>query len=317
MTDDMFTAIREAIESHNPIIIHRHSSPDGDALGSQIGLKHLIRANYPDKTVYAVGDAAGRYAFMADSVMDAVPDDAYRTALAIILDTSGRALISDKRYETALASARIDHHLFIEQIAQVEAIDSSYESCCGLITEMAIECGWKMTAVAAQSLYTGMVTDSGRFRFDSTSARTFRLAAYLREYPIDTDELYRNLYAGSLEQAKLRARFVEKITLTPHNVAYIYTTREEMAALDADLFSISRGMVSVMNDIAGIDIWANFTEAEDGVLCELRSSRFNINLIAVKYGGGGHKKASGATLHSRDEAMQMLEDLDRFAEENA
>ena len=93
-------------------------------------------------------------------------------------------------------------------------------------------------------------------------------------------------------------------------------TREEMAQINTDLFSISRGMVSVMNDIAGVDIWANFTEADEGVFCELRSSRFNINPIAVKYGGGGHKKASGATLHSRGEAMQMLNDLDKMAEEN-
>ena len=312
----MFEAIREAIEAHDPIIIHRHSSPDGDALGSQIGLKHLILTNYPGKTVYVVGDEAGRYAFMADTDMDVVPDEAYRTALAIILDTSGRALISDKRYETAKSTARIDHHLFIEQIAQYEAIDSTYESCCGLITQMAIECGWKMPDIAAQSLYTGMVTDSGRFRFDSTTARTFRLASYLMEHPIDTDEIYHNLYSSTLEQAKLRARFVQIIALTPHRVAYIYTTKEEMASLDADLFSISRGMVSVMNDIAGVDIWVNFTEADEGVFCELRSSRFNINPIAVKYGGGGHKKASGATLHSRGEAMQMLNDLDKMAEEN-
>ena len=312
----MFEAIREAIEAHDPIIIHRHSSPDGDALGSQVGLKHLILENYPGKTVYAVGDAAGRYAFMADTVMDQVPDQAYETALAVILDTSGRSLISDSRYQTARATARIDHHLFIETIAQFEAVDSSFESCCGLVTQMAIECGWRMPDIAAQSLFTGMVTDSGRFRFDSTSARTFRLAAYLMEHPIDTNELYRQLYATTLEQAQLRAAFVRKIQLTPRRVAYIYTTRAEMAALNADLFSISRGMVSVMNDIAGVDIWANFTECEEGVLCELRSSRFNINPIAVKYGGGGHMKASGATLKSREEALQMLSDLDKMAEEN-
>ena len=113
----------------------------------------------------------------------------------------------------------------------------------------------------------------------------------------------------------MQFRFIQKIQLTPHGVAYIYTTREEMARLSADLFSISRGMVSVMNDIKGVDIWANFTEAEQGVLCELRSSRYNINPVAVKYGGGGHMKASGATLKSREEAMQMLADLDKMTEE--
>ena len=89
-----------------------------------------------------------------------------------------------------------------------------------------------------------------------------------------------------------------------------------MAGLKADLFSISRGMVSVMNDIRDVDIWVNFTESEQGVLCELRSGRYNINPIAVKYGGGGHMKASGAAVKDRAEAMRMLSDLDRMAEEN-
>lgn len=313
----MFEAIERAIRAHDPIIIHRHSSPDGDALGSQVGLKHLILENYPGKTVYAVGDGAGRYAFMADTVMDDIPDAAYENALAVILDTSGRNLISDGRYALAPVTARIDHHLFIEQIAQLEAIDSTFESCCGLIAAMAQECGWKMPLLAAQSLFTGMVTDSGRFRYDSTSARTFRLAAFLMQQPIDTNEIYRCLYASDLDQVKLRARFIEKIALTEHRVAYIYTTRQEMEALQADTFSISRGMVSVMNDIQGVDIWVNFTEAEQGVMAELRSSRFNINPVAVKYGGGGHMKASGATLKDREEALRMLADLDRMAEEEA
>ena len=313
----MFEAILKAIEAHDTVIIHRHASPDGDALGSQVGLKHLILENYPGKNVFAVGDAAGRYAFMADTVMDEVPDEAYKNALAIVLDTSGRNLISDRRFETAKTTARIDHHLFIEPICRIEVTDSSFESCCGLIAAMARECGWRMPALAAQSLFTGMVTDSGRFRYDSTTLRTFRLAAYLMEQPIDTSEIYRQLYAADLEQIKLRAAFTQKITLTEHGVAYIYTTREEMAAIGSDLFSISRGMVSLMNDIRGVDIWVNFTEAEQGVLCELRSGRHNINPIAVKYGGGGHMKASGATVRDREEAMRMLSDLDKMAEENA
>ena len=68
-----------------------------------------------------------------------------------------------------------------------------------------------------------------------------------------------------------------------------------------------------MSDLRGVDIWANFTETEEGVLCELRSARFNINPIAVKYGGGGHAKASGATVKDKETAMQMLADLDALA----
>ena len=312
----MFEEIVRAIEAHDTIILHRHTTPDGDALGSQIGLKHLILENYPGKTVYTVGDTAMRYAFMADSVMDEIPDEAYLDALAVILDTSGRNLISDGRYALAKTTARIDHHLFIEQIAQIECIDTSYESCCGLVAQMAVESGWRLNLLAAQSLFTGMVTDSGRFRYDSISARTYRLAAFLMEQPIDTAAIYRDLYVSDLEQVKLRAHYTEKIQLTEKGVAYIYTTREEMKTVGTDLFSISRGMVNVMNDIKGVDIWVNFTEVEQGVLCELRSSKYNINPIAVKYGGGGHMKASGATLKDREEAIAMLRDLDAMTEEH-
>ncbi len=310
----MFEQVLKAISDHQVIIIHRHTNPDGDALGSQIGLKHIILANFPGKTVYTVGDEAGRYAFMADSTMDVIPDEAYEGALAVILDTSARKLISDDRYPMAEMTVRMDHHLFCEKIADIEVVDSACESCCGLITDFCMSCDLTLPAEAAVALYTGMVTDSGRFRYDSVSARTYKAAAFLMQHPIDTNEMYRNLYANDYEQMRLRAQFVMKIQFTKRNVAYIYTTQEEMAACASDLFGISRGMVSTMADIRGVDIWVNFTETERGVLCELRSSRFNINPIAVKYGGGGHAKASGATVKDRAEAMAMLADLDAMME---
>ena len=72
-------------------------------------------------------------------------------------------------------------------------------------------------------------------------------------------------------------------------------------------------MTNTMADIRGVDIWVNFTESDKGVLCEIRSSKYNINPIAVKYGGGGHAKASGATVADRDTAMAMLADLNAIA----
>ncbi len=308
----MFSQLLHAIKSHDTVILHRHKNPDGDALGSQIGLKHIILENFPEKTVCMVGDAAKRYDFMEDSVMDDVPDAAYQGALAVILDTSATALISDERYALANATARVDHHLFCEKIAEIEVLDTSFESCCGLIAEFARAESLRVPPLAAQSLLTGMVTDSGRFRYDSTTARTFQLASFLMERGVNLDAIYRPLYAGDFEQLQLRAQFIMKIQRTPHGVAYIYTTLDEMKALSADSFAISRGMVGVMADIKGIDIWVNFTETEQGVLCELRSSQYNINPVAAKYGGGGHMKASGATVKDREEAMHMLNDLNQL-----
>lgn len=303
------------IAQHEVIVLHRHKNPDGDALGSQIGMKHIILENFPGKTVYMTGDEAGRYAFMEDSRMDDVPDEVFPRALSIILDCSAPHLISDNRYLQAGALFRVDHHLFCGALATAEWVDSSFESCCGLIAHFCMEKKLRLNAVAANALYTGMVTDSGRFRYDATSARTLRCAAFLLENGVNIAEIYRSLYATELEQLQLRARYTLKIQFTKAHVAYIYTTLEEMEQIGADEFSISRGMVSVMSDIRGVDIWANFTETSRGVLCELRSDCHNINPIAVKYGGGGHAKASGATLPDRETALAMLNDLDALMEE--
>ena len=133
----MFKDILELIKKYDRIIIHRHSKPDGDALGSQLGLKYILQENFPEKQILIVGDMSSYISFMEGAQMDTVPDEAYQGALAIVLDTSAPHLIYDDRYRTAEATARFDHHLFVEKICDTEVVDTSFESCCGLITELA------------------------------------------------------------------------------------------------------------------------------------------------------------------------------------
>lgn len=312
----MFEAIMQELRAYDTVIIHRHSRPDGDAMGSQIGLKHILKENFPEKTVYVVGDDPRFFGFIKDSRMDDIPDSCYDGALAVILDTGAPALISDSRYALAARSVRLDHHIFSGRIADEEVVDTSFESCCGLVTALAVESGLRLNPLAAAALYTGMVTDSGRFRYDGTTARTFALASKLLEQKIDTNQIFRNLYADKFESKVLKAKFILKIQFTENRVAYIYTTKEELQELGVDIFTVSRGMVNTMADIQGTEIWANFTETDEGVICELRSADKNINPIAVKYGGGGHAKASGATVANRETAMAMLAELDAMIGEN-
>lgn len=311
----MYKEVINLIERFNRIIIHRHSKPDGDALGAQIGLKEIIKENYPNKKVYVVGDMTSRYSFMGE--MDNIPDSFYSDALAIVCDSSEQFLINDERYKNARKIIKIDHHLFREAFGDIDLVDDSFESCCGLIADIAYENNLIVNEDAATALYIGMVTDSGRFRFDSTTPRTFKLAAKLLESNINILDIYNNLYNDDLETIMLRAKFTLKMKFTEHNVAYIMTTKEEMNELNVDLFTISRSMVNTMAGIRGIDIWVNFTEdpSSNGVIVEIRSNKYNINPIAVKYGGGGHAKASGATVASFDEAYKLLNDLDKLAGE--
>ncbi len=312
----MFEAIIQEILTHDTIVVHRHARPDGDAAGCQLGLKRILQENFPEKRIFAVGDPLGNFSFLEDSAMNEIPDHYFEGALCVILDCGSEKLISDSRYKMAAKTVRIDHHLFTGKFADEEVVDSGFESCCGMIALLAEENNLQVSMLAAKALYTGMVTDSGRFRFDQTSARTFRLAAFLMERGINPAEIFAQLYAEDFENKKRKAQFLLKTRFTEHRVAYIYTTRQELEEMGISPYAASRAMVGNMADIKGTGIWVNFTEAEEGVLCELRSSGVNINPVAVKYGGGGHAKASGATVADRETAMAMLQDLDRMTGED-
>lgn len=310
----MYKKLWDKINEFDNIIIHRHQRPDGDALGSQLGLKEIIKDNFQNKNVYAVGDMQSRLSFLGN--VDEVSDDLYNKALVIVLDSSEQSLISDSRYSKGKYMIKIDHHIFRERFADKEIIDESFESCCGLVAHIAISHKMKISTRAAECLFTGMVTDSGRFRYDSTSPKTFEIAAKLLDTGIDLNKIYNNLYIEDMQMVQLRAKFTLKMKLTNNNVAYIKTTKEELEELNTDIFTISRGMVNTMSGIKGIDIWVNFTEDFDNnVICEIRSSKYNINPIAVKYGGGGHAKASGATVDSFETVDKMLKDLDELCNE--
>ncbi len=308
----MFKEALALIEKYDRIILHRHSHPDGDAIGSQLGLYHLLRENFPGKTVYMVGDAATRLPFV-EVTFDDLPDEAFRGALSVILDCGASHMICDDRYKLAEKTLRFDHHIYCEKIADLDVVDSTYESACGLVTMFAKECGLKLSLPSATYLYMGMVTDSGRFVFDSVTARTFELAAFLLSQPIDLNTLYYNLFAKDFSDILSDADNMHKIKFTEHNVAYIYTAKEELPEGSDAAPAVSSGLVSLMKDIKGVFVWVNFTEADDGIHCELRSNRYNINPVAVKYGGGGHKKASGCTVPDRETAMDLLGDLDALA----
>ena len=246
--------------------------------------------------------------------MDDIPSSSYTDALAVIMDTSAAALVSDDRWSLAKRTLRFDHHLFLGRMSDIEVVDPSFESCCGILAAFAKESGLEVPNDAASAIFTGMVTDSGRFRYDAVNARTFELAAFLMQRNIDTSFIYRNLYTEELSFVKLRARFALRVKTTEHNVAYTYTTRKELLEEGIDAITATRAFVNVMGDIKGVDVWVAFAEGDEGIACELRSANRNINPIAVKYGGGGHAKASGATVNSQFIAMDMLRDLDALAE---
>lgn len=310
----MYKQFLNKIKEYGTIIIHRHGRPDGDALGSQIGLKEAILATYPYKKVYAVGDVNTKVSFIGD--VDTISDDLYKNALVIVLDSSESSMVNDERFKLGRYIIKVDHHISNENFGHLNIVDTSEISCASLLAKIIFSCNMKLTEKGAKALFTGIVTDSGRFRYSGVSSDTFMIASKLLKYGFDFNDIYTNLYIEDLDIVKLRANMILKFKISNKGVAYLINTKEDVKKENVDIFTISRGMVNVMAGIRGIDVWVNFTEEEDGkVICEIRSTKYNVNQIAVKYGGGGHKFASGATLNSLKDIDNVINDLGDLTEE--
>lgn len=310
----MYKSFLKKIKEYGTIIIHRHGRPDGDALGSQIGLKEAILATFPYKKVYAVGDMNQKLSFIGD--VDTISDDLYKNALVIVLDSSDTSMINDDRYKLGRYIIKVDHHISNSNYGDMNIVETSEVSCASLIAKIIFSCNMKLTSFGARALFTGIVTDSGRFRYNNVTSETFNIASKLLKYNFDFNEIYTKLYVDDLELVKLRAQMVLSFKISEKGVAYLINDKDAVNRYNTDIFTISRGMVNVMSGINGIDVWANFTEEESGkVICEFRSTKYNVNQIAVKYGGGGHKFASGATVANLDVIKDIIKDLESLLEE--
>lgn len=310
----MYKSFLKKIKEYGTIIIHRHGRPDGDALGSQIGLKESILATFPYKKVYAVGDMNQKLSFIGD--VDTISDDLYKNALVIVLDSSDTNMINDDRYKLGRYIIKVDHHISNSNYGDMNIVETSEVSCASLIAKIIFSCNMKLTSFGARALFTGIVTDSGRFRYNNVTSETFSIASKLLKYNFDFNEIYTKLYVDDLELVKLRAQMVLSFKISEKGVAYLINDKDAVNRYNTDIFTISRGMVNVMSGINGIDVWANFTEEENGkVICEFRSTKYNVNQIAVKYGGGGHKFASGATVANLDVINDIIKDLESLLEE--
>ena len=134
----MYKQIFNLIKKYQTIIIHRHEKPDGDALGSQLGLKKAIISTFPEKNVFAVGDMVDYLKFMGE--MDTIPDETYQGALVVVVDTGSVHMICDKRFELGDKLIKIDHHLPQGEYGDVVLVNTKFESCCGLILPPSSHC---------------------------------------------------------------------------------------------------------------------------------------------------------------------------------
>ena len=315
MNIEIKRTILEKIKEYNKIIIFRHFRPDGDAVGSTKGLYGILKLTYPEKDIRLINSDYSDYVAFLGGEDETVEDEFYADALGIVIDTATEARISNKKFSLCREIVKIDHHIPVEAYGDINWVEEERSSACEMIADFynTFKDELKIDSETATCIYTGMVTDSGRFRFRSVSGETLRLAGMLLDIGINTDLLYANLYMKELESFRYESYVHQHLKLTKNGVAYIYISKAVQEKFGISYEEASTA-VSFMDSIKGSLIWIAFIENpkedEDEIRVRLRSRFVTVSPIAENYRGGGHACAAGATVYSKAEARKLLKDSD-------
>lgn len=305
--------IIDTIEGYNKIIIHRHVRPDPDAYGSQIGLKELISFNYPHKKVLATGYHENTLDFLASP--DIVTDEDFKDALIIITDTANTERIDDERYKHGKKLIKIDHHPNDDAYGDLLWVDTNSSSTSEMICELFDEAKeykhWKMNASIARLLFAGIVGDTGRFMFQSTTLQTMTYAGELLSYGFDRTELFNGMYEVDRNLLHLKGYVYENFSMDENGVGFVKLTSEILKKYNVAESEASL-LVGSLADVRGMKCWVFFIEDIKEIRVRLRSKGPIINEIAKKYGGGGHPLASGASVKTWEEADLVIADLKKL-----
>lgn len=316
MTDnfEIKKKILDKIKQYDRIVITRHFRPDGDAIGSTKGLAKILKLSFPQKEVYVLNEDSSQYLSFLGGEDAPIDDEKYADALVIVCDTATTDRISNKKYALGKELIKIDHHIDVKPYGDLSWVEEERSSLCEMIADfwLTFKDELKIDEEAATCIFTGMVTDSGRFKFSSVDGDTMRRAAALLDVGINTEWIYSNLNLDDFDVFKFEAYVYKKMKISKNGVAYIYVDKAMQKKFKLSNEQASN-VVSYLDGIKGAIVWLAFIQNASGsIRVRLRSRFVTINALAEKYGGGGHDKASGATVHSKKEMKQMLSDADEL-----
>jgi phosphoesterase RecJ-like protein len=299
--EDALRVLKRIESARRPVIVS-HVRLDGDALGSELGLWHLLRGR--GVAAEMVNDSAipQIYRWLPGVESVGLSPAALRGEydLAVLLDTPSwtRAKAVRNALPKDQPTASIDHHLRVDRTGDAEWIDTSRSSVGEMVYALARAGAWSISPEAATSLYVALMTDTGRFTFPNTTAETLRVAADLvqlgAEHVRAADRVYQETSFGVL---KLRAEALANLTLhAGGRIAVMRITDEMLRRNEVDPID-TQEMADYPRSAAGVQIGVLLREMKDEgkIKVSLRARKgVNIEPAARALGGGGHKEAAGA-----------------------
>lgn len=301
-------AFTEGLEPGMRICLTTHVNPDGDGLGSETGLAHLLQARGMRVSITNPTPTPERFEFLLEDLpgvdqSDKAVKEIRRADAIIVLDISELSrlgILQEAVQERGIPVRCIDHHVSRGKLPPgPRYIDPAAAATGVLVWELARANEWELTRPAARALYVAIMTDTGGFRFSNTGPRTLRTAAELLETGLDPETIYSDVYANAPEgRARLLAESLQTLVVEPENhLAWVTVPpgaleRHGVTADDLD------GVVEFPRSISGIRMALLFRELAGGrIKVSLRSvGDVDVAEFAGRFGGGGHARAAGVSL---------------------
>lgn len=309
---NIYKQIFKVIKKYDTIVIARHIGADPDALGSQFALKEIILKTFPNKKVYAVGNPASRFKFFGNN--EKIDNIDTTKGLLIVLDTPDIKRIDGVSLNNFEYVIKMDHHPIIDKYANIELIDEDSCSTSQLILEFIFNNKIEINKEIGEKLYLGIVGDTDRFLHDYTSSKTFSLVTrLLEETNIDFTSLYKVLYQRPISEIRFEGYIYQNLILTENGVAYIKITDRKLKEFGVDS-AAAGNMINDLKFVNEIIVWVFLTEdiKSNLIRANIRSVGPYINDVATKFGGGGHKYASGVKLKTWDDSDKLINELDEL-----
>ena len=313
--NDLSKQIIKKIEEYNNIVIARHIGPDPDAIASEIALRDIIKLNYENKNVKAIGVGVAKFKYLG--TLDKLTDEDRSNTLLIMLDLPESSRIDGTKKDDYAYTIKIDHHPCSHPECDIDYIDEEASSTCQILCDIVFNNNLVISRECAEILFTGIVSDSDRFLLSYTSPRTFDIASkLLDDYNIDLSKIYNNLYSRPLSERKFEAFITNNLTITENGFGYIKLTNDDYKKYEVDANTASN-MVNDFNFINELRCWAfsSYDEKNKVYRINIRSKDVIINDVAQNFNGGGHKLASGARLETMEEVDELFKALDERCKE--
>ena len=305
----MYNTIFEEIKKYDKIVIARHIGVDPDALASQVALRDAIRLTFPNKQVYAVGNSSSKFGYFPK--LDRMPSEL--DDLLIIVDTPDKKRVDIPDMSNFGKTIKIDHHPWIETFCDIEYIDDKASSASEIILDFINNTELLMDQEIAEVLFMGIVSDTNRFLFSTTSKTLLIVSNLLRDYSLDVPKLYENIFLRPLKEIRLQGYIEQHMEVTENGLAHIMITNQIISELGVDSGSAGN-LVNNLNNISEVLVWVMISEdIKNGIYkFNIRSRGPVVNTIAERYNGGGHKFAAGARVTDKEMVTKLLKELDEI-----